>query len=741
MDDKIFAEEQAYLKEVLDYIEGYIDEHEGNMSSHKESIIELRRQAADIGLPSVDDAERNIELAQINDAERIESRNYLTKVEYLNKYKMMLDKPYWGRMDFVEDGESWAEEIYVGLNNVMTDDYKVYVYDWRSPIASMYYSHVTGDAKYTAPDGVIEGQITLRRQYEIVRGVLKYVYDGDRKIDDELLMDVLKNNTSVYMKNIVETIQAEQDAIIRDEDNELLMVQGVAGSGKTSIALHRIAYLLYINRNKNLTSDNVLIISPNDSFEEYISRVLPELGEKDVKYSTMERIFKREFRSHGYGIHPRVNMIEQMITNRSKRTFLRDMARFKGSKDFVKILDNLLAYYEKNIKFNDIYYNDELLFTGKELKKYFNDNEIGASIEFRTTRIENMIRKELPAKEKAYREQLEGDDSITESIHAEEIIRDKLSAAKQKVTDAIYKFRKINFAKLYRQLYTDKKVQAEVLKGVDVPENFNDIAKFTVTRLDGQGAFRYEDGMAMLYMKTKADTSIRYGNIRQVVVDEAQDYYVLQYHILKNIFSVNTQKVNYTILGDVGQTIEKPEDDSLYAEIAKVLDKKTSILIKLEKSYRSSYEISSFVKKLRNDSSDNIALDRHSDEVIVAKSNTREEMNEWLKNEIKQCEEKEFKMIAVICKNMEEVNQVYDILSPEFKVAKFKYSEQIFESQILIMPIYLAKGLEYDAVIVYDTDAENYKDETDKQLLYIAATRALHRLSFCYTGEISPYLE
>ena len=316
--EALLQQEQLYLDKVTNFLNEQIVLGGEAVDEQKKNLIALRKEMWAEGVPAADDYDRNIELTQYHTMERKETSQYEHKLGKLEKYKKVLEKPYFGRVDFTEEEES-KEAVYIGYQNIMNDEnYDVMVYDWRAPIASMFYRNELGTASYEAPCGEIRGEISLKRQYEIEKGKLNYFFDCSLTITDDMLKEALGNNASTYMKNIVETIQKEQDMVIRNKGNDVLIVQGVAGSGKTSIAMHRIAFLLYERMAEGLTSDNIMIISPNHLFGEYVSTVLPELGEDNVKYSTMEDFFEMHFRNT-IRMRSRSSQLEYVITNRNRK--------------------------------------------------------------------------------------------------------------------------------------------------------------------------------------------------------------------------------------------------------------------------------------------------------------------------------------------------------------------------------------------------------------------------------------
>lgn len=735
--NKELEQEQQYLKTITHFLKEQITVGGQAAAEQKQNLVALRKEMFEGGMPAVDDYDRNIELSQYHTMERIETSHYEHKLSKVEKYKRILDKPYFGRFDFTEDEEE-KEKVYVGYQNVMNDDtYEVMVYDWRAPIASMFYRSELGAASYKAPCGDIHGEVSLKRQYEIEKGELKYFFDCALTITDEMLQQALGNNASSHMKNIVETIQKEQDLIIRDVENDLLIVQGVAGSGKTSIAMHRIAFLLYERMSEGLTSENVMIISPNHLFGEYVSTVLPELGEDNVSYSTMEDFFEMYFKGEMH-MRSRSSQLEFMITHKNRKR-IRENIHFKGSSTFITLLDRLVDCYENELlTFTDVKYAGQMIGKGSDLRKNFLDNPIQMAIGRRLDRIEHGLMKKLNALEKEKRREMMNElrKKGGYDYKDEEKVNNTLNSYREETLEAMRSFTKVNVFKLYEALFKDEALFNKLSEGLKMPKGIENIRSFTAKNLRPDLA-TYEDGMALLYLKIKIEDQHYYPQIRQLLIDEAQDYYPLQYKIFGEIF----RNVQYTVLGDIGQTIEKSETEDLYEEIIRILEPKKALKLSLNKSYRSSYEISHFTQKLRDNQNMSIAFERHDELPIIAEQENMNQMFDWMEDKVKEYEASGYETIAIICKSQKEVNHVYSKISKKINLRKLNPEEDGFEKGVLIMPIYMAKGLEYDAVIVYEVNEENYYEKEDKQLLYIACTRALHRLSLCYTGKVSRYFE
>ncbi|MDF2612429.1 MAG: ATP-dependent helicase replicase [Clostridia bacterium] len=727
--------EQDYLKGVTDFLEQEIKTSETHVGTQKKDLVALRKEMFAEGIPAADDYERHIELAQYQSMEHIESSKYIYQQEKLQKYKKIIEKPYFGRFDFKEQGED-KEPIYVGYQNVMKDDtYEVMVYDWRASIASVFYRSELGMASYTAPNGEIKGEVLLKRQYEIDKRKLKYFFDSSVAITDEILQQALGQNASSHMKNIVETIQKEQDQIIRDKDNDLLIVQGVAGSGKTSIAMHRIAFLLYDRMSEGLSHNNIMIISPNNLFAEYISNVLPALGEQNVLQTTVENIFEACF-GHSVRIRQRNSQLEYMIISKYREAIRRTIA-FKGSTVFIEVLDRLVTHFEKHlIQFQDIIYDGEVISKKEELKKEFLDNSIQMPIGKRLNRMERIILKKLNTLERIKQKEIQKELQKQGGYEYEEEqeARNRVREYRQQVSDTLRSFIKVDAVGLYRRLFADKALFKQLAKGLELPKDIESILFHTHKVLKGE-TLPYEDGIALLYLKLKIEGESLYPQIKQVLIDEAQDYYPLHYKVFTEIF----KGAQYTVLGDIGQSIEKEAAEAFYDEVVRIVQPKKALKLKLTKSYRSSYEISMFSQRLREGTGVQIAFERHDEVPELVQKSSVNELNKWAADKAHSYQEQGFGTTAIICKSQKQVEEVYREISKRMEIHRVDQKDVTLQKGINIMPVYMAKGLEYDTVIVYDVSAENYYEPADKQLLYIACTRALHRLALGYVGDVSPY--
>ncbi len=371
--EKEFIQEQQYLDKTCTFIRENLQREEQACSDEKEQIISARKEMWE-NVSFRGGFDNAVEAHQALESIQAQSGRYDAAHKRIDHYRQALDSPYFARIDFTEQGfeSSPAERIYIGLFTVQDEDsYEPYVYDWRTPIASLFYRYETGPVEYQAPSGTIRGTVSLKRQFEIKESTLNYFFDSDLNIVDNLLREALSHNTSPQMRSIVETIQRQQDMIIRDTQNELLFVQGVAGSGKTSVALHRVAFLLYEGVTQKLYANNIVIISPNNLFGSYIANVLPSLGEKNVASLTFEGLYNKI--CSGKPILPRSLLLEQMVcaSTQKERELLHRSVEFFSSNTFLTILERYVSYYiRRMIDYTDLYYDGKLLETREQMSAF-----------------------------------------------------------------------------------------------------------------------------------------------------------------------------------------------------------------------------------------------------------------------------------------------------------------------------------------------------------------------------------
>lgn len=662
--EKELKEENSYLRNTSKEISNQIDVLGKEIHVKESKLTEFRKVLwEDKG--SIDKVEMQTGLM----SSELEAGFMLMKMEYYKKLLKVQYSPYFGRVDFKEDGED-VKKVYIGLTNI-EKDLRYFVYDWRSPIASLFYDYGIGPCKYEAPDGEIKGYMSLRRQYKIEDNKLLRVFDNDLNVVDECLQEVLSEKSSDKMKNIVNTIQLEQNEIIRNISNRHLIVQGIAGSGKTSVALHRIAFLLY--KIKNLKSSNVLIFSPNNVFSEYISNVLPELGEENTGETTFHDFaisYAKEFKK----VETFTDFIERFYTGKENKP---EFVKFKLSKKMVDIIDNYADEIKQNILITD---DIELKIETIE-KKYLN------------TLIKDKFDR-LPLFERI--------DKMAEHLCDKTGIsygKGKRSFIKQ-IKDRLNI--KPDFKNIYENLYKSKTFIDAYGKEEIVKLNTREI--------------NYEDALCFIYLKGLLN-GFPYSNlIKQIVVDEAQDYNEMQYIILSKIF----KRAAFTILGDVNQTINPYIKYDTLEVLTDILNE-NSKYVKLNKTYRSSGEIIAYTNKILG--LKYVSAIRRENNVPVKFRNDIK----TIENDILTLKEK-YASLAIITKSKEESIKLYDNLKDKIKgISLMGDSSKDFNKNLVIVPSYLAKGLEFDSVISY-SDKNNIYTKDEKYLFYVVTTRCQHEL-------------
>ena len=590
------------------------------------------------------------------------------KGNYLQRLFRIQDKPYFGSIRFKdEDGE---ENIYIGITHV-EDKLNYYVHDWRSPICSMFYDYETGPASYKAPSGIIKGEITKKRQYIIENAELKHIFDNDLNISDSLLQEVLAEESSDKMKNIVNTIQEEQNKVIRNTEDKNLIVEGIAGSGKTSVALHRIAFLLY--RIPNLTSSNVVVFTPNKVFSEYISNVLPELGEDNTYDMTFYDLLCQNINEY-----KDIENFTDFISRYYKKEVINyDLVKYKQSDEIIKDLDD----YVKDI-LNNISFTKNLEFDG------FIDISVEELNKMLTYKYSNfpLFERIKEMSEKIAYNNYDGNTKYARSI--EKILKENLNI-------------KLDLKVIFNNFFTSK------------------YAKYK-DKIDGNYLY-YEDACIFLYLKSLLVGFNTNHVIKQVVIDEAQDYNKLQYLIIKKTFKT----ANYTILGDSNQTINPYYKYESLKELTNMFE--GSKYITLTKTYRSTDKIIDYTNKILGLTL-SVAIRNQKSNDIIFRNNVKKE--DFVKD-ITYLKDMS-KSIAIITKDDKEAEEVYNMLKDDFDIMLLGGYGHI-KRDLVVVPSYTAKGLEFDSVIIYN-DIDNKYTKEDKYLYYVACTRAQHNL-IIYNGE------
>lgn len=610
----------------------------------------------------------------------------------LRRVLSQMDSPYFARIDFrpLEDPETM--KVYIGRYSFWDVKSPCQVFDWRAPIASMYYEFEQGDAWYESPSGRIEGRMDCKRQYKIRKGVLEYALESDLAITDELLQQELSRRSDRRMKDIVTTIQKEQNRLIRDEAAQTLIIQGVAGSGKTSVALHRIAYYLYRFQNE-ITAENFLILSPNGVFVDYISNVLPELGEENVRSVSMEDI-AAPLLPEGLKTERFAASIDRFLESSDKAW--EERCRFKSSPELVRLLEDFFRDCDRN---------------GFFLKDYpYEGGVIEADFIRKCLSRQSALPVRLRIRETA--------GMMAEEIRGRNVKRGYGIQKKEIMDWLTLRFRYQSALELYRDFYYRWIGQEDLFRWQEGRELEN--------------ADIFPLAAVCLYLEGWAENK----NIRHLIIDEMQDYTPIQYAVINRLYPCRK-----TILGDFSQNVmpfvrsSLPYLEELYPEAR---------VTQLYKSYRSTFEIMEFACGIRRD----VCLEpvqRHGETpAVIACRDQEQERRTVLALSEREIRGNRDVKLGILCKSNDEAKLLYLWLKRQWKDRPHLHLLDCegteFYDGLMVSSVAMAKGLEFDAVIIPGADCENYRSDYDRGLLYVACTRAMHRLTVLYSGGPSPFL-
>lgn len=704
-----------------------------------------------INTAEVDDAmETNAEIQQQRNivARVTETENIMAKT--VTTLKLLRTSPYFGRVDIIED--NWPETLYIGLASLQDETGDFLIYDWRAPISGIYYNGTLGKVSYPTPSGEQTVDLQKKRQFVIHDGQITSMFDTNETVGDEMLQYALGQQNDDVMRNIVATIQQEQNQIIRDTTSDLLVVQGVAGSGKTSAILQRIAFLLFHSR-EELNSDQIVLFSPNRLFSSYIADVLPSLGERNMRQVTLAEFFSA--RLQGLTVQTLFDRYEQEQHFIGHASY--SVRQELESEQIVSVIDDYIAQLSTNdIHFVDIYYEDKIFFGAQEFQTYLATIPTSYTIRERisqlqkhfmqvlTDRIESLqdadwVLTELDNLTDQEYQNLIGDDDLEETLVSENedtvislVAKRYLTKQWQVIDDALYNNFYLDIYQQYRsflQYVTEQKIDEQSEWWQAKQRRFD--LQLEYHRID------LEDAAPLLFLRDR----LTGGGINQamsyVFIDEMQDYAMAQLLYLKHAFP----KAKFTVLGDSEQAlfrqVETPQ--TLLNKYAQGFDAQKPALIKLNRAYRSTHEIMNFAKALLPDGNDIMTFTRHGEKPILRQAYPDTSVA-VLNDEVAKLRQS-FQTVAILTKTAEQAELVLEALRryPE-KVQLLHAMDRTRTANVLVMPIYLAKGLEFDAVIGYDVSQNNYPDDKAIGLLYTLASRAMHALHLVTVGPVSPLI-
>ncbi|WP_339148924.1 MULTISPECIES: RNA polymerase recycling motor HelD [unclassified Sutcliffiella] len=760
-----FQLEQRRVDDVMETITEEIGKLEKETSKRKDEVIHIRKhfwEEVKVSTDSFDDyLETIIGLRQEAQALSVSQSSHRHASKRLTTLRKMQEIPYFGRIDFIEDGTSEEEQIYIGISALMDQSGEDFlIYDWRAPISSVYYDYQPGRAKYTTPGGEIEGDLEKKWQYLIRNGELESMFDTSLTIGDEILQKVLgKATADNYMHNIVATIQQEQNRIIRHDSGRLLIVHGAAGSGKTSAALQRIAYLLYKYRD-NLDADQIILFSPNSMFKSYVSNVLPELGEESMQQVTFQEYLDHRL-SKAFQVENPYGQLEYVLTESHTPAYKARLAgiKFKASLRFYEAIQ---AYIEsltlEGMTFKNITFRGKTIVAAQQIADRFYKYDTSLRLSNRLEKLKDWLMKELKdiqkaesdqpwvqeemellsneeyhearaflAKKKGFEREEVADYEVDPRALARLLVHKKMKPLRNRVRS--YQF--ISFKDLYQQIFADPRKISQWLGG-DAPEEWNAICQGTIESLQ-EDKLWYEDATPFLLLKELILGFQINSSIKHIVVDEAQDYSPFQFEFMKRLFPA----ARMTVLGDFNQAIFAHASEAVNFDVLEGLygPEKTEI-INITRSYRSTKPIIEFTRRLVPNGDKIIPFERDGEEPVLTEVNDFESLHANISSRVEELRNRGYQSIAIICKSSEESGRAFEALSPEIDNLKLlKMNSMEYEQGVVVVPSYLSKGIEFDAVIIYNASDEVYGDESLRRVFYTACTRAMHYLEICSVGE------
>lgn len=659
---------------------------------------------------------------------------------------------YFAKIIFAEEG-SEEEEVYLGSSSLIKDNaYEYLIYDWRAPICSIFYDYEKGEVEYSAPGGTVSGELISKRHFKIENGEIIYMFDSNINIMDDMLKEALAKSVNDKMSTIITTIQKEQNQVIRDEEADVLVVSGSAGSGKTSIALHRIAYLLYQNRKKILTSD-ILIFTPNDIFSDYISHVLPELGEKNVESITFndyimdfiknliipenlpeDRTSEEQNANEGNETNQESDEAQEEVFSLSRKlgkvesyydqmeyllspvkdeAFEKriDSMTQKSSLLFFDALDQYIKGIETRVDFfEDLYYKNHLIISAEDIQKAYLESVGIIKCSSRLMQVKNRLTSKVLEIRRAaaytYKQSLiNSDEYFTEhdiKVKTKRYVKRQFKGLNRKIR----KMTNLDYIQVYNQF-----LETRGLETIESEAHF-------------------EDALCLAYIKGRLAPIRDVQKVKHLVIDESQDYTLLHYKIIRMIFG----HCKYTLLGDPNQAIHPYISSKVSGDVEDFLGEHPRH-IRLTKTYRSTRQISDFCSKILPNTYEveNILRDGKEPLVEAYKGLTME----TVKHQVEHLKTSGCQSIAIIGKTKKHCEMLYEQLTFEEQgtIGLLNHEDQLYKSGVIIIPSFLAKGLEFDGVIVVCDDIFTYDEERERQLFYTVCTRALHDLTLLYTKE------
>lgn len=763
-----FQQEQKRVDHVMEVITEQIDHLEKETSQRRNEVIHIRKHFWDevkVNTDTFDDfLETIISLRQETQILSVSQSTHKHASKRLATLHRMQKVPYFGRIDFKEQGHSTQEQVYIGISSLMDEDGEDFlIYDWRAPISSVYYDYEPGAAHYGTPGGIVHGQLEKKWQYLVRDGVLQSMFDTSLTIGDEILQQVLGKGTDKHMNSIVATIQQEQNRIIRHDHGRLLVVHGAAGSGKTSAALQRIAYLLYKYR-ATLTADQIILFSPNAMFNSYVSNVLPELGEENMQQVTFQEYLDHRL-SKELQIENPYDQLEFVLTGMNTPVHQTRVAgiQFKASTLFFEVIK---AYRESlevsGMLFKDIIFRGKPIITANQIAHQFYSSD--TTIHFQN-RLENLkdwllniikevgkiertkpwVQEEIEllsneeyhkastylAKKRGFERETLADYEMEPEELEKYIVTQKLQPLRKRIRS----FDFVNILGIYKQLFVDLLQINEWIEG-ETPTEWEAICEATLETLNDSKLF-YEDATPFLFMTELIQGFQTNRAIKHILIDEAQDYSPFQFEFIKRLFPA----AKMTVLGDFNQAIFAHASEMVdFHVLSSLYGQDETEVINMTRSYRSTKPIIDFTRKLVPNGEKIIPFERDGALPVLTQVSDHTELHRSILTKVATLQDAGYNSIAIICKSAEESKHAHEALSSIEGIKLLKNGSPEYEQGVVVIPSYLAKGIEFEAVIIYDASENVYGDESLRRIFYTACTRAMHELQLYSVGEPSQFL-
>lgn len=768
-------EEEQRLRDTLEQVSRRLRKEMALLGDRRDDVVGIRQEFwEDVRMSFTDKAEveetwRSIMQQAELLAER--ERSHRVASESVERLTKQFDSPYFARIDFAERGGP-DEVVYIGRASLVGEDGETFwVYDWRAPISSLFYDYEPGPASYAIPDGVMQGELKLKRQFVIRGGQMKHMFDTSETVGDEILQAVLSEGSDTSMKSIVATIQKEQNRIIRDEKHRMLVVQGAAGSGKTSAALQRIAYLLYRYRD-TLKPDNIILFSPNPVFKGYVSRVLPDLGEANMTQMTFRELIEARL-GRRFEVEDLFSQTEALAVNAGTTSGdARERAvRYKGSEHYFATVANYLKKLEQEgVRFRPLRFRNMTIASAEEMAERFYSIPSADGFGPKAAGLRRWLNERLKAwidsqvdepwveeaaelvdaedLQRAYVDLRRSGGYNEDAFDDEDQLRARVRrrAAEDAIAPlikAVRGYRFIDPVATYQELFCSRSLFVACAPDGLLPQGW-DWMSLRCEETLGRKKIDHEDATPLMYVSEALEGFRRVeGEISHVFVDEAQDYSPFQAAYLRRRYL----RARMTVLGDFNQAIYlQSQQSGGFGGWTRLMAPEYTVVRNLTTSYRSTKEIVEYTKAilLPEEAASITPFERSGEAPMITACRDAVDVGERIVAAISELAESGYGTIGVIAKTSRESGDAYALLSErltgDVKLSHVTGVSAELPRGVSVIPSYLAKGIEFDAVLVWDASAIRYGREQDRKLLYTVCTRALHVLRVYYAGEPSPWL-